>query len=375
MGRNKDRDRSQPDKSSSDKPVTGKTGGVEAQPADDRLALSEWSERKRPAWRSFPGPRMLDVPLRVTIDRTAYAELIAHAKETLDQEVCGVLVGDACEDDEGPFIHIKDIIRGLAADQSGTHVTYTQETWNLIHKTMEERFPKSLIVGWYHSHPGYGVEFSEMDRFIQQNFFSGATQVGLVIDPLSGDVGLCVNAGDEIKYINRFWVEGREQRAWVPASRAHAATPASGQESAIQDRLEAVEIRLEQTIRAFDEMRNTIYRFVLSVGMVIGVGIVAIIGYTIYSNFTRTEAPPLLRSYARIPIKIGDKVVLLGVEVIGWQIPVQSAPQEPEKKESDEQQGNANSSASGSPSEQGSGGPPSQPAANSNASSNDQGRQ
>lgn len=374
MGRNKNRDRSQPDKPLSDKPATDKTSESEALPADDRLALSEWSERKRPAWRSFPGPRMLDVPLRVAIDRTAYAELIAHAKETLDAEVCGVLVGDVCEDDEGPFIHIKNIIRGLAANQGGTHVTYTQETWNLIHKTMEERFPKSLIIGWYHSHPGYGVEFSEMDRFIQKNFFSGATQAGLVIDPLSGDVGLCVNAGDEIKYINRFWVEGREQRAWVPATRAHSVTPVNGSESAIQERLEAVEVRLEQTIRAFDEMRNTIYRFVLSVGMIVGVGVVFIIGYTIYSNYTRPEVPPPLRSYSQIPVRIGDKLILLGVDVIGWQVPVHPK-QESEKKEPDEQQGNANPPASGSPSDQGSDGSPSQPATNSNASNTDQGRQ
>src|SRR6185503_14201872 len=171
MGRNKTRDKSQPDKdasSASGKPASDKTGQDAGQAASDQLGLSDWSERKRPTWRSFPGPRMADAYLRIAIERVAYAELIAHSKGTLDKEVCGVLVGDVCEDDEGLFVHIKDIIRGAAADQSGTHVTYTQETWNIIHQTMEERFPKLLIVGWYHSHPGYGVEFSEMDRFIQK---------------------------------------------------------------------------------------------------------------------------------------------------------------------------------------------------------------
>ena len=33
------------------------------------------------------------------------------------------------------------------------------------------------IVGWYHTHPGFGVEFSEMDLFIQQNFFGGPAQI------------------------------------------------------------------------------------------------------------------------------------------------------------------------------------------------------
>jgi proteasome lid subunit RPN8/RPN11 len=358
MGRNKNRDRSQPDKSGnneSGKPATDQTAtdktatGKTTPPAsDDQLALSEWSERKRAVWRSFPGPRLLDVPLRVTIDRIAYAELIAHSKSALDTEVCGVLVGEAFEDDEGSFVQVKDIIRGEAADQSGTHVTYTQETWNRIHKAMEDRFPKLLIVGWYHSHPGYGVEFSEMDRFIQKNFFSGATQIGFVIDPIGGDAGLCVNADDEIKYINRFWIEGREQRAWVPPSRADSATPAGQLDAALQERLKAVEVRLEQTIRAFDEMRTTIYRFVLSVGMMIGIAVIFAIGYAIYSNYMRSGGPPALRSYAQIPIKIGDKVVLLGVDVIGWQVPIEAA--EPEKKDqqsSSQPAGNDNASTSG----------------------------
>ncbi len=39
---------------------------------------------------------------------------------------------------------------------------------------MEEKHSSLSIVGWYHSHPGFGVEFSDMDMFIQKNFFSSA---------------------------------------------------------------------------------------------------------------------------------------------------------------------------------------------------------
>lgn len=375
MGRNKNRDRTPPDKrgdSSTDKPASDQpaTDSPGVPPASDQLAASGWSERKRPAWRAFPGPRMLKVALRVAVERIAYAELIAHAKETLDSEVCGVLVGEVYEDDEGAFVHIKDIIRGAAAEQASTHVTYTQETWNLIHETMEKRFPKSQIVGWYHSHPGYGVEFSEMDQFIQKNFFSGATQVGLVLDPLSGEVGLCMNANGEINYINRFWVEGREQRAAVPGSRAGGATPSDPATGGLQDRLEAVEVRLEQTIRAFDEMRTTIYRFVLTVGMIVGVGVVFVIGYTIYSNYAKTAGPPALHSYAQLPLKVGDKVILLGVEVVGWQIASEARPQETEKPEqppANRQPETTNQSAASAPAP-GTNDSASPPAANRNAS-------
>src|SRR5262245_43240608 len=111
--------------------------------------------------RTFPGPRNANVKLRVAMERGPYAELIAHAKESLDAEVCGVLAGQVCVDDEGTFVHVEAVIRGAAATQSSTHVTFTQATWNNIHATLERNYPKLKIVGWYHTHPGFGVEFSE----------------------------------------------------------------------------------------------------------------------------------------------------------------------------------------------------------------------
>ena len=45
------------------------------------------------------------------------------------------------------------------------------------------------IVGWYHSHPGFGVFLSEHDLFIQQNFFSNPQQVAWVYDPHTDEEG------------------------------------------------------------------------------------------------------------------------------------------------------------------------------------------
>src|SRR5262245_54249556 len=212
--KNKDRkgaDKESPDKSS--KSGTSQTALV----ADKKITLRETDSGIKPVWRDFPGPRGSDVPLRIAIDKKAYAELIAHAKESLDREVCGVLAGHLCEDDEGLFVSVEAAIRGTAASEASTHVTFTQATWNAIHKVLEEDYPKLKIVGWYHTHPGFGVEFSDMDLFIQKNFFSGSTQIALVTDPLNGAVAICVNGDDGAKYLTRFWVDGREQQTKVPA--------------------------------------------------------------------------------------------------------------------------------------------------------------
>jgi len=324
---------SKPDNKGADRPADQTKSPGAQTPNTEDIALGEWADRKRPVRRTFPGPTMLDVTLRVAMDRSPYAELIAHAKESLDKEICGVLVGDVCEDDEGSFVHIKAIIRGDSAQQGSTHVTYTQETWTAIHKTMEERYRKLQIVGWYHSHPGYGVQFSEMDRFIQKNFFSGPTQLGLVIDPLGGDVSICVNTDAGLENIGQFWVDGREQRCQLPAavssSGAASSVPASAE---LQQRLASVENRLNQAIRALDETRTHIYRVVLSMGMLIGVAVVFLVGYSVYSSYFRPLTPPEVRSFAPVPVKIGDKVVLLGVGIVSWEVPPELIPKEPEQK-------------------------------------------
>src|SRR5262249_57979759 len=165
------------------------------------------------------------VQLRVAMDRAPYADVIAQAKESLQAEICGVLAGEVCEDDDGLFVHVKAAVRGAAAKEGTVHVTYTQETWNAIHQAMERDHPRLEIVGWYHSHPGFGVEFSDMDLFIQKNFFSGPAQFGLVTDRLGGDGALIANRCGKIEYMPRFGDDGRDHRGAVPPPARADAVP------------------------------------------------------------------------------------------------------------------------------------------------------
>jgi proteasome lid subunit RPN8/RPN11 len=80
-------------------------------------------------------------------------------------------------------------IAGINAAQGGAHVTFTQDTWEHIYKIKDRQFPDARIVGWYHSHPGFGVFLSEHDLFIQENFFSNPQQVAWVYDPHTDEEG------------------------------------------------------------------------------------------------------------------------------------------------------------------------------------------
>ena len=57
---------------------------------------------------------------------------------------------------------------------------------------MDQTFAGKRIIGWYHTHPGFGIFLSPMDLFIQENFFYAVEQVAFVYDPLSNKQGLFI---------------------------------------------------------------------------------------------------------------------------------------------------------------------------------------
>lgn len=252
----------------------------------------------------------------------ACAEMSSHAKEQLDKEVCGVLVGEIFEDEHGRWVSAMAAIRGTATEEGGTHVTYTQETWAKIYEVKDRDYPKLDIVGWYHSHPGFGVEFSDMDKFIQENFFAGPMQFALVIDPLGGDEAICVNTPDGISYVGQYWVDGRQRKCRVSAAES-SAFPAGGASdtSAMEKRLQSVEDRLSQLLQADEEDRLARHRVLLGFGFIAAVSIMAWIGWSVYDRAVSTNEPPELIQWVPVPVRIDDQTVMLGVAVAKWQVP------------------------------------------------------
>ncbi|HUW35201.1 MAG TPA: Mov34/MPN/PAD-1 family protein [Planctomycetota bacterium] len=307
--KNKNRMKSHDDGKPSDRAGSEKDRAEQAAAAES-VRSSEWRDQQRDVqWREFPGPAGVDEPLRVAFTREAYAEIVSHAKEHLDVEACGVLAGRFFEDDAGEFVMVEAAVRGESAHQGGAHVTYTQETWNRIHAAMEKEHPGLKIVGWYHSHPGFGVGFSDMDKFIQENFFSGRGQVALVTDPLGGDEGMCANTAGGIKQVTRFWVDGRERRCSGASIPAPTRSSAHTVPDDIAKSMKSMEDRVTQTLTALEEFRTSYYRFLLACGMIVALGLALAIGHTIYRSFTlqAPENPAFVPSELKIPVKFNGE--------------------------------------------------------------------
>lgn len=155
--------------------------------------------------RDFPS---LPTDYRVVIAEKAFEAVKDHADSDTSVEQCGVLAGRILTDSSGPYLLVEEAIEGTATRRSGSQVTFTHETWQHVHQVMEDRFPKLRIVGWYHSHPGLGVFLSDMDQFIQDNFFNAPHSIALVYDPCSEARGIFYWREGCSERLRRYWIGG-----------------------------------------------------------------------------------------------------------------------------------------------------------------------
>ena len=125
-------------------------------------------------------------------------------------ELCGVLIGEVRFDVSGNYLYICGSIRGEKAKNSGVNVSFTPETWDYIHEVREEKYPKYSIIGWYHTHPGFGIFLSDMDKFIQDYFFNQPYQVAWVVDPKSSLNGIFAWQEGKICPLKHCWI-GKDQ--------------------------------------------------------------------------------------------------------------------------------------------------------------------
>jgi proteasome lid subunit RPN8/RPN11 len=147
---------------------------------------------------------------RVFISEAAFDRATERGHAEPGREVGGVLVGELCKDEGGAFVRVETTIDALHADEKTAELTFTHATWEHIHGEMDTRHEGKRILGWYHTHPGFGIFLSDRDLFIQKSFFNLPYQIALVYDPKSREHGVFTWRDDETKRSRRHWIGGRE---------------------------------------------------------------------------------------------------------------------------------------------------------------------
>jgi proteasome lid subunit RPN8/RPN11 len=161
-------------------------------PEDDDLELIVSPASGSPqVWEPWDDPSLIvaccggepSSPLfALTLD--ALQDMIGHGSVETNREVGGILIGQFVDTRRGPATRVDDIIIADTAEASLTHVTFTHESWSQVHRQLDRRDDGARIVGWYHTHPGFGPFLSGQDLFIQTNFFNDPRHLALVLDPI-----------------------------------------------------------------------------------------------------------------------------------------------------------------------------------------------
>ncbi len=119
-------------------------------------------------------------------------EIIKTCKMS-DLEIFGYLTGNILKWKEKTYIIIKDHLFIMGAVHShqystaqieGTAGKYEKKFQKLKQKKNDENL---RIVGWWHSHPSFGVFLSTTDVATQEFFFPESFQVALVVDPVNNE--------------------------------------------------------------------------------------------------------------------------------------------------------------------------------------------
>jgi len=145
----------------------------------------------------------------VHISSLALLKMLKHGRAGIPMEVMGLMLGDFTDD---YMVRVVDV---FAMPQSGTGVSveavdpvYQQKFMEMIKQTGRSE----VVVGWYHSHPGFGCWLSGVDIQTHQSFEQLSKRaVAVVVDPVQSVKGKVVI--DAFRLINRqFMMLGIEPR-------------------------------------------------------------------------------------------------------------------------------------------------------------------
>eukprot|EP00127_Corallochytrium_limacisporum_P000101 Clim_evm8s4 gene=Clim_evmTU8s4 len=133
---------------------------------------------------------MVDTAEQVYISSLALLKMLKHGRAGVPMEVMGLMLGEFVDD------YTVRVIDVFAMPQSGTGVSV--EAVDPVFQTkmldmLKQVGRPEMVVGWYHSHPGFGCWLSGVDINTQQSFEAlNQRAVAVVVDPIQSVKGKVV---------------------------------------------------------------------------------------------------------------------------------------------------------------------------------------
>jgi 26S proteasome regulatory subunit N11 len=137
-----------------------------------------------------PDSKMNDTSEQIYISPLSLLKMLRHGKAGIPLEVMGLMLGDYVDDYTVKCIDV------FSMPQSGTETTIESIDEGFQVKMVEmlkQTGRNEIVVGWYHSHPGFGCWLSSTDINTQKTFEQQVPRtVAVVVDPIQSVRGKVV---------------------------------------------------------------------------------------------------------------------------------------------------------------------------------------
>jgi len=139
----------------------------------DGIDLSEWD--------------LTDERVELYISQTCFQKMVNHCNAFKEEamEVMGLLLGDVFQWRNRVYTVAEDTVAAEVEDSTATSVRFGSHGLEEVARALDEVEYEYLIVGWYHSHPGFTTFLSEKDLETQKKNFSKPYHATIVIDPVN----------------------------------------------------------------------------------------------------------------------------------------------------------------------------------------------
>lgn len=124
----------------------------------------------------------------VFISQDTLQRIRQYASSDTSYELGGFLIGRIARASRRWFVEIRDFIAASKGVSRRASFEFTNEAQAHIHDELTTHFPDQKVVGWFHTHPGYGVFLSSADQFIDEHYFNDKHHIAMVLDPTKADV-------------------------------------------------------------------------------------------------------------------------------------------------------------------------------------------
>ena len=128
-------------------------------------------------------------------------------RDTAKEQV-GLLVGRLGQSEDGAFLVVEDAIESGSGDQRTGRLQ--SAAWQRARRVAKTRHPNRLVVGWFHTHPGTGLDLSDEEKQVHEKYFAEDWQIVYVVDPLRRDRNFHLREKGEILPVSGFRIFGKE---------------------------------------------------------------------------------------------------------------------------------------------------------------------